>query len=147
MVLDAGELLVIRRVRQGRVYAVLPGGGVEPGETPREAALRELAEETGLRGRVSDHLATIDHQDRRAHYVRVVVERRPLALGGPERLTASAENRYLPAWVALGTLDELDLQPHEARDLVRGLAAPHLSGGGLCDPEDLHRRRRGQEGA
>ncbi|GGV33445.1 DNA mismatch repair protein MutT [Kitasatospora herbaricolor] len=28
---------------------VTPGGGLEPGEGPREAALRELAEETGLR--------------------------------------------------------------------------------------------------
>ncbi|MFF2201373.1 GNAT family N-acetyltransferase [Streptomyces sp. NPDC058145] len=29
------------------VHWALPGGGLEPGETPREGALRELAEETG----------------------------------------------------------------------------------------------------
>jgi len=43
--------------REGRVYAgrrrgtsewQLPQGGIDPDETPREAALRELAEETGL---------------------------------------------------------------------------------------------------
>lgn len=34
----------------------LPGGGVEPGETPEEAALRELEEELGIRARLGPAL-------------------------------------------------------------------------------------------
>jgi len=37
----------------------LPGGGIEFGEDPRAAALRELTEETGLVGEIID-LATVD---------------------------------------------------------------------------------------
>jgi ADP-ribose pyrophosphatase YjhB (NUDIX family) len=41
------SLLVIHRFKDGRTYCVLPGGGVEDGETLRKACERELLEETG----------------------------------------------------------------------------------------------------
>lgn len=42
----------------------LPKGKVEPGEDEREAALREVEEETGLRCRVGPELATSSYRDR-----------------------------------------------------------------------------------
>jgi ADP-ribose pyrophosphatase YjhB (NUDIX family) len=39
----------------------LPKGHVRRGETAEEAAVREIAEETGLTGAVERHLATIDY--------------------------------------------------------------------------------------
>ncbi|WP_255198857.1 NUDIX domain-containing protein [Halorarius litoreus] len=43
---DSGELLLVRH--EGVDLWVLPGGEVDPGETFREAAERELAEEAGV---------------------------------------------------------------------------------------------------
>jgi len=49
----AGELLLIRNTYGSRHLFMLPGGGIERGETPAEAAARELQEETGY---VADEL-------------------------------------------------------------------------------------------
>lgn len=43
---EAGEILVTQRGDDGRW--VEPGGGLEPGETPAQAIIREVREETGL---------------------------------------------------------------------------------------------------
>jgi len=47
-----GLLLVRRAVEPSRGMWGLPGGFVEADESPEQAVLRELAEETGLQGRV-----------------------------------------------------------------------------------------------
>ncbi|RRC95367.1 NUDIX hydrolase [Schaalia canis] len=65
--------IIARRNRAGRIEWCLPKGHVEHGETPEQAALREVFEETGIQGRIISHLATIDYwfsgHDRRVHKV------------------------------------------------------------------------------
>ena len=51
------EVLIVERKRR-RDWS-LPKGHLEPGETAEQAALRELEEETGVRGRVLGYLTTI----------------------------------------------------------------------------------------
>lgn len=118
------RLLVIGRRRDGRSYCVLPGGGVEPGEAPEVAVVRELAEETGLGGTVQRHLWTIEHDDRRAHYFLLDVEPGPLTLGGPEASAQSVSNSYAPQWLQLTQLEAEDLQPESVRDLLREVEFP-----------------------
>ncbi|WP_055693706.1 NUDIX hydrolase [Streptomyces prasinopilosus] len=49
VVVSDGRLLMIRRSeREGDLLWALPGGAIEAGETPEEAAVRETVEETGL---------------------------------------------------------------------------------------------------
>lgn len=42
------QILMVRHRHDGRDYWTLPGGGIEAGETPWQAAEREVVEETGL---------------------------------------------------------------------------------------------------
>lgn len=85
VVVRGDQILLTRlaeRVTKHELWT-LPGGGVDHGEDPREAVLREIYEETGLRAEVGDiahvfsmHLSDTWRRGRRvdAHSVRIVYD-------------------------------------------------------------------------
>ncbi len=56
----ASGALIGRVDRRGRLLWSLPKGHIEDGETAEQTAVREVAEETGITGRVVGELGTID---------------------------------------------------------------------------------------
>lgn len=101
-VFRGASVLIVERGK-GPVRGVwsLPGGHIEPGETAREAALRELAEETGveadLAGLVDVHDVLIRSSEGTlsAHYVLCVFAGRWRA-GEPSPGSDSAAARFVP---------------------------------------------------
>lgn len=67
----ASGALIGRLDRRGRLLWSLPKGHLEPGETEADTAVREVAEETGISGRIIGELGTIDFwfvaEGRRVH--------------------------------------------------------------------------------
>jgi 8-oxo-dGTP pyrophosphatase MutT (NUDIX family) len=63
--------LIARTDRRGRLLWSLPKGHIEDGETAAQAAVREVAEETGIIGEILAELGTIDFwfvaEGRRVH--------------------------------------------------------------------------------
>jgi 8-oxo-dGTP diphosphatase len=51
-----GAILMVRHAHDGQAYWTLPGGGVEPGETPEQAIVREVQEEVSVVGTVGARL-------------------------------------------------------------------------------------------
>jgi 8-oxo-dGTP pyrophosphatase MutT (NUDIX family) len=116
---DAPRAAVIARLnRAGRVEWCLPKGHLENGETPEDAAVREIAEETGILGRIIGSLGTIDYwfsaEGRRVHksvhhYLLVAIGGELSVDGDPDREAIEA------AWVPLSELGGRLAFPNERR--------------------------------
>lgn len=110
--------VIARRNRAGRLEWCLPKGHLEGEETPEEAAVREIAEETGIDSEVVRELGTIDYwftgTDRRVH--KVVHHFLLVALGGTLTVEGDPDGEAeFVEWVALNDLDRRLAYPNERR--------------------------------
>ncbi|HEY6793324.1 MAG TPA: NUDIX hydrolase [Kineosporiaceae bacterium] len=123
---DPPRAAVIARMnRAGRVEWCLPKGHLEQGETPQEAAVREIAEETGIIGRVVGSLGTIDYwfsaEGRRVH--KSVHHYLLVAVGGALTVDGDPDQEAIDvAWVPLAELGGLLAFPNERRIAREALA-------------------------
>ena len=78
----------------------LPGGGVEPGETPAEATAREVREETALAATVGDRLVVLDQR----YVSTAATSRSPTVAAVPEDTVAYRGECHVFAANAEGTI-------------------------------------------
>jgi len=110
--------VIARRNRAGRLEWCLPKGHLEGTETPEEAAVREIAEETGIHGRVLRRLGVIDYwfsgTDRRVH--KVVHHFLLGATGGVISVEGDPDGEAEDAaWVPVAELPQRLAYPNERR--------------------------------
>ncbi len=142
-----GRLALIERVRtpDSAPYWVVPGGGVESGESPAATAVREAKEELGLdvQLRSADAEITVRAQDHVEHYFLVDVVGGTFGPGaGPEWDPPRGRGTYTPTLVPFEDAVHLDLAPFAvAEPLLRALATGDWSPQEVADPTQVEPRR------
>jgi 8-oxo-dGTP diphosphatase len=111
VLIENGKVALIERHRAGTHYYVFPGGGVDEGETPEQAAVREMEEETGLRVTVRRKLAEIHFGLSEQAYYLVDRLNGEFGTGTGEEFTDSdpddpTEGVYVPIWMSLEELPQ-----------------------------------------
>ncbi|MEZ4591485.1 MAG: NUDIX domain-containing protein [Chloroflexota bacterium] len=109
---ENGRILLFYRIRADRTHYVAIGGGVEPGETIAEAALREAKEETNYDIVLGPKLWEKECAGEYCEYAYLVTEfSGELALGGPELARQTPDNQHIFKWLPLEDIPQLDLYP------------------------------------
>lgn len=119
---DKEEICLIFRQKNGRSYYVLPGGGVENGESPLEAAKREVQEELDLELDFSDlsFAFELTNQNRKEIYFSADLPSSiPFTISREERERSHSNNLYQPQWVDLSQLKDMPIQPQSITSLIQ----------------------------
>lgn len=115
------KILLAKHEREGVGYWVLPGGGVDYGETAEEALVRELKEEADLDIRVNNLVMVNDSvpPDKHRHIINLYftadITGGKLKLGHDPRLVGMQ-------FVPLRKLPTLTMYPDTREELLKGVA-------------------------
>ncbi|HVX48367.1 MAG TPA: NUDIX domain-containing protein [Candidatus Saccharimonadales bacterium] len=124
IVIHDGRILLMERWRGTLHYFSIPGGGIEPGETPQQTVVREIAEETTVTVKVNRQVLEMrDGGFSHKIYLCEYIDGHPHMPDDAPEAAHGPENRFQPGWVSLDELPELPLTYWEPlrEPLVNGL--------------------------
>lgn len=112
VLIEDNKVALIERHRAGLHYFVFPGGGVDEGESPEQAAIREAMEELGLAVTIKHKVAEV-YLGQKSRQVYFLVEQTggEFGTGTGEEFTNSdpedpQEGDYFPIWMPINELPQ-----------------------------------------
>ena len=131
VLIEDDKVALIERHRAGLDYYVFPGGGMNRGETPEQAAIREAMEELGIEVAILREVAVVHFDQSTQIYYLVKRVGGEFGMGIGEEFTDAdpgdpQEGIYIPIWMSI---DELPQQTKVfPADLARLVSQSRTSG-------------------
>jgi 8-oxo-dGTP pyrophosphatase MutT (NUDIX family) len=125
VLIEDNKVALIERHRAGLDYFVFPGGGVDEGELPEQAAIREAMEELGIQVAIKQKIAEI-RLGRNSRQVYYLVDQvgGEFGTGAGEEYTDADPNDpeegiYVPIWMPIAELSRhQNIHPADVAKLV-----------------------------
>jgi len=110
---ESDAILLIHRLKNGRDYWVIPGGGAKVNETPVETAIREINEELSIQLKLTDltYLFEYKNQENEHFFYAEMPFIAAPEISGEEKERSNNANVYQPNWVAVKDLTQINLMP------------------------------------
>lgn len=119
IIIRDNKILLLHRIKNNNEYCVLPGGGIEDGETPSQAVIREIEEECSTKNKIVKLLFQIKNKGNEEYYFLIEIENEVVKLGGPEALRNNNKNFYEFHWLSLNNFKNLkNFYPNEAKEKI-----------------------------
>jgi len=120
ILIEDNKLALIERHRAGKHYFAFPGGGVDEGETPEQAAIREAEEELGILVEIKQKVAEVVFNGNTQYYFLAEKLSGEFGSGTGEEFDEynPAYGTFLPRWLPLVDISNYNVLPRELADLV-----------------------------
>ena len=120
ILIEEEKLALIERHRAGIHYYAFPGGGIDEGESPEQAAIREAEEELGIVVRVKLKVAEVLFSGSTQFYFLVEKISGKFGTGTGEEYGEynPIYGSYLPLWLPLADIPNKNILPRKLADFV-----------------------------